>query len=469
MFSQLHSRKKTALHDTTTEAIDPEAGGASNPTTSNNNNNNLPSSPLSEAKRKHHRSKRTYIPREIQWAFSSVSIFLACGLFLGYFLIHHKHRKVIYHVLRDPVGHGRGVLQGRVGFRHHFFSGPPRYVTVVLPSVVKPESRRRRLNSIQDTWGPSARAIYVVHNVTEFPQAAHAVIAENKKPEDPYAFPQLLMLPQEISFSDGLPQLYYTIRNVFEKVNPDFAFFVNDHTFVLSTHVCNYLEDKHPTEDLYAGHALANDEIMFNSGAAGYVLSRETMRRLVEKWDAKYPTCWIPSDNDSSTKKADKWLQGNPGLVNAKCLASMNVLPIDTRAKQKWHRFHAFPLTRVVTGKLDDWYAKKHQKVEEKNVFHSSYGTLLSGPDCCSADTISFHYVEWKESLALFAVREDLLKNPHLSDHELKSIILAEWPKSQKDIGGYSRGLPTENDKKGWQDLMTTIRKISTRETQRDC
>ena len=98
-----------------------------------------------------------------------------------------------------------------------------------------------------------------------------------------------------------------------------------------------------------------------------------------------------------------------------------------------------------------------------------SYNTLLAGVDCCAADTVSFHYVEYVESRSLFATREALLKNPHMTDHELKSIMLAEWPKEHKEIGGYSRGLPREKDEEGWSQLLQVLRKISTRHTQREC
>jgi len=101
--------------------------------------------------------------------------------------------------------------------------------------------------------------------------------------------------------------------------------------------------------------------------------------------------------------------------------------------------------------------------------FSSSYNTLLSGEDCCAQDTVSFHYVEFMESRALFATREALLENPHLTDHELKKLMIAEWPREKKEVGWYSRGLPDETDDKEWTQLLQVVRKISSRHTQREC
>lgn len=105
---------------------------------------------------------------------------------------------------------------------------------------------------------------------------------------------------------------------------------------------------------MYDGHAMKNQEDVFNSGAAGYLLSRETMRKLVNKWDEKDANCVVSEGN--------KWLQGNPGLVTTKCLKdALSIVASDTRQHGKWHRFHAFPITRLVTGAVDDWYKKKHE------------------------------------------------------------------------------------------------------------
>lgn len=172
-----------------------------------------------------------FLRSEVGCAFEAVIGFLVCGLLLAFFMSSHQHRKVVLHVMSNPMAHAGAALKGRVGFRHHFYSGHPRTVTVVLPSVVNPKGRQQRLDSIFQTWGPAARAIYVVHNVSEFPQGHHAIWGGNSTPEDPYSYPQLLLVPPSIGSDDGLPRLNYVIRSVYEKVNPDFAFFVNDHTF----------------------------------------------------------------------------------------------------------------------------------------------------------------------------------------------------------------------------------------------
>jgi hypothetical protein len=153
------------------------------------------------------------------------------------------------------------------------------------------------------------------------------------------------------------------------------------------------------------------------------------------------------------------------------CLRSaLNISAIDTRERGKYHRFHAFPLTRSVSGKVDQWYRNKHSiETAQRIGADESYATLLKGDDCCAKTTVSFHYVDAMENKALFATRGRLLANPHMSDHELKNFMIAEWPKHRKDIGPYSHGLPDASDEEEWKVLLKTVRKITTRETQRDC
>ena len=475
MASQLHARRKH--HDSENPApntID-DSNNSHVHTHDNTNNNNNNNNFLLSLTRGLKQSKAKDGTSEVRAAVLSVGAFLVVGMTLGYFLLHIQHRQVILHVMKNPWAHGGAViLKGRVGFQHHFYSGAPRYVTVVMPSVVNPKGRAQRLRAIQDTWGPYARSIFVVANATEFPPAQihRAMIMPEDAPDylplgDPFSYPQSLLLPAEgMGEKEGIARLIYTITTVYERVNPDYAFFVNDHSYVIPEHLCAYLADKDPLDDLYAGHALKTDNYVFNSGAAGYLLSRSTMKRLVRAWHDRQEHC-VVDVNDKSTE----WLQGNPGLLTTFCLEkSFNITAIDTRQYGKYHRFHAFPLTRSVSGKVDQWYINKHTtEVAQKIGADESYATLLTGEDCCATDTITFHYVEHMEARALFATRERLLANPHMADKELKQFMVHEYPKNRQEYGFYSHPLPEPASQDEWTALLKTVRKISTRETQRDC
>lgn len=147
-------------------------------------------------------------------------------------------------------------------------------------SVVNPQARPFRLSNIAKTWGPTSRAVYVVHSVDEFSEGANNLLSTTSK-NNPY--PQLLKVPDNINVEMGVERLDMVIRTVHKDVNPDFAFFVNDHTFVIPDNLCKFLNDRDSAVDLYAGHALkGKQETIFNSGAAGYVLSRSTMEKLSE-------------------------------------------------------------------------------------------------------------------------------------------------------------------------------------------
>ena len=421
---------------------------------------------------------------EVQMTYVVVSVFVFIGFIFGYLLLHHQHRRVIVHVIRNPWAHGRAAFHmattrhrhtAKDGFHHHFYSGNPKFVTVVMPSVVNPTGRQKRLEAIHDTWGPYARAVYVLHDITEFEKASHLTTSVDRHPYDRYSFPQNLLLPEHINVDQGIARLYHTIQMIHERVNPDFAFFVNDHTYVIPAHLCHYLDKLQPDVDLYAGHALKNDKsIIFNSGAAGYILSRETMKKIMQKFNDKDEHCWIDTTTPKSAPAQNKkWLEGNPGLVIVDCLRSMGINAIDTREEHKYHRFHAFPLVRMVRGDVDTWYINKHQLEEIPDDlrigFDTSYSTLLVGSDCCATDSISFHYVEAMECKALFAVQQALLDRPEISDTELQTKMEQNWPTDAHDIGGYSRPLPNSKNPSEWQKLLRTIRNISTKETQTDC
>ena len=144
--------------------------------------------------------------------------------------------------------------------------------------------------------------MFVVHENIEFPDGDEIDSASLSR-----TFPQVIKLPSDINVDQGVARLLHTIRRVSETINPSFIFFANDHTMVLPGSLCRFLSKRDASKDAYVGHALKGKgtPVAFNSGAAGYVLSRRTYQRLIQEIDDPKSEC--------SPSNASKWLQGNPG------------------------------------------------------------------------------------------------------------------------------------------------------------
>lgn len=330
---------------------------------------------------------------------------------------------------------------------------PLKFITVVLPSVVNPKGRKKRLDAITSTWGPASNAIYVTH-----PGTSSDYTLDNASKD---SFPRIMSIEPNIALEDeGVPRLKHVISEIYKRYNPDFAFFANDHTFIIPQHLCSFLKERafQPEEHLYAGHALRpknqkGTKYAFNSGASGYFLSRKTMQVLTEKWNEGDTVC------EGSGKK---WLQGNPGLITAECLKSVGVDPLDTRDETKRHIFHAFGLVRVVKKEFDKWYEDKHLELYEilgnDETFHHE---LQRGKDCCSPGTASFHYVEWAETLALWDTLAEIGGVNGIEDKELQKFMIENWPKEKKDVGGYAQHLPPVSKQDVWNDLLYIVKSIA--------
>ena len=335
-----------------------------------------------------------------------------------------------------------------------------RFVTVVIPSVVNHPRRHRRVEAIADTWAETARALIVVHNLTqEYPTASQEIIwNEKQEPVDKNRYPQVLHLPQNITMQDddGFKRLEYVIRHVYYQQKAEFIFLVNDHSYVIPEHLCHYLKPFEPDVDLYSGHAMRNPSVVFNTGAAGYLMSRETMKRLLKVWD-----------EGKQCQAELSFHRSNPDLVVSGCLQDVLHVPaVDTRESGTYHRFHTYGLVRTVMGKVDDWFVNVHDRFQNIPGFDESYRKLLSGADCCAGDSSSFHYVEYAETRALFEIRQLLLQDPEMTDSQLRKLLEQKWPRS--DLGGYSLALPL-SDADTMKNFMVVIRKMSRTDLEVHC
>jgi len=155
-------------------------------------------------------------------------------------------------------------------------------------------------------------------------------------------------------------------------------------------------------------------------------------------------------------------LQGNPGLLTAKCFdEALHIQLHDTRDENQSHKFHAYGLVRTVTGKVDDWYINKHAELDfVLGVDSLSHHKLKKGAMCCSPSTISFHYVEAGESLVFWDVLKHSRESPSMSESELKDLMMKTWPRDREGLGGYAHGLPSPLSL-DWIGLIQVVKKIS--------
>ena len=143
---------------------------------------------------------------------------------------------------------------------------------------------------------------------------------------------------------------------------------VDDDTFVIVENLRHFVRKLDTEEAHFLGRKFKRFG-SFNSGGAGYVFSRHALRIFAKLLDD-------PSRCKTKARAED--------VETSRCFQAEGVLAEDTRDELGRETFHCFrPEHHLIPGFVP----------KERWGYKNSFFPYIDGPDCCSDQSISFHYV----------------------------------------------------------------------------
>nr|XP_002740794.1 PREDICTED: glycoprotein-N-acetylgalactosamine 3-beta-galactosyltransferase 1-like [Saccoglossus kowalevskii] len=229
-------------------------------------------------------------------------------------------------------------------------------VRVLVWVATYPANKESKLKHVKATW---ARRIDKVLYMSS---------------EEDKSFPTI-----DLKVVEGRNALWAKTRAAFQYIydhhldDADWFMKADDDTYVVAENLRYFLSDKDPTQPLYYGRRFKPYVAQgYMSGGSGYVISREGLKRLVEKAFKDTKKCKGPSNN------------GAEDVEMGRCLDSVGVIASDSRDSNERERFHPFvPDHLLVPDTLPKnfWY------------WQYIYYKTPQGLGCCADHTITFHYV----------------------------------------------------------------------------
>ncbi|XP_033111101.1 glycoprotein-N-acetylgalactosamine 3-beta-galactosyltransferase 1-like isoform X2 [Anneissia japonica] len=230
-------------------------------------------------------------------------------------------------------------------------------VRILCWIMTSPQTLESKASNVKETWAKRC-------NVALFISSEHNA-----------DFPTV-----KIETKEGREYLWQKTRGAFQYIydnyldEADWFLKGDDDTFIIVENLRYFLSDKNTNDPLYYGRKFkpyVNQGYM--SGGAGYVLSKEAVRRLVED-----------AFKSSSKCRPATAVGGAEDVDIGRCLQAVGVVAGDSRDELGQDRFHPFvPEHHLIPGSVQKgfWYWKY--------IFYPS----TEGLDCCSDYSISFHYI----------------------------------------------------------------------------
>ncbi len=297
-------------------------------------------------------------------------------------------------------------------------------VRVLCWVMTMPENHEKRCKHIKATWGKRCNKLLFFSTQSDPDLPAIAV-----------------------NVSEGRIMLWGKTKGAFEYIykhhmnDADWFFKADDDTYVVVENLRYLLQPYNASDPIYFGckfKPYVNQGYM--SGGAGYVLSREAVKRFVTK-----------GLNKEYKVKCSKVDHGAEDVDMGHCMESLHVVAGDSRDIEGRGRFFPFvPEHHLIPKTLspDMWYWK--------NIFYPSE----DGPGCCSNSAISFHYIK----PTMFYVYDYLL-------YHLRPFGIDPWSQHSglNVISETNIEMLRENDHKEWMNSKEKVFKSRREKLRKVC